>query len=148
MVEAEPGRVAVVVDTSGSMSAEDLAQCLEELRVIAASRRGVAVEVIPCDSHAHPAQRLRDLRAVQLVGGGGTDLGEGIRAALDLRPAPRAVITRTDGYAPWPSSTPDDAGRTRFLPLLLPSDHGWEPDYPPGWIRTVRKARRHGIAAG
>jgi len=67
------------------------------------------VWVIACDAEAHQAQRLRSLSAVdnlRLKGGGGTDMGAGIEAALALRPRPHVVVVITDGDTPWPSERP------------------------------------------
>jgi predicted metal-dependent peptidase len=64
--------VAVVGDTSGSMTAELLAAALTEveglLRSLGLARR---VRVLACDTAVAPAQRVTSARQIQLVGGGG-----------------------------------------------------------------------------
>ena len=101
-------RVALVIDTSGSMSDSMLAQALAELtgvlRSLGVARRDL--RVIACDAHAYETQRVYDLRAVRLEGGGGTDMGAGIDAAAALRPRPDLIIVLTDGYTPWRSAPP------------------------------------------
>lgn len=103
-------KVAVVVDTSGSMSDGMLGQCLAEvgglLRRVGASSGRDSVRLISCDAQAYEAQRVLDVRAVQLLGGGGTDMGAGLAAAVELRPRPDVVIVLTDGHTPWPASPP------------------------------------------
>ena len=103
-------RVAVVVDTSGSVDEAMLGQALAEvaglLRQVGASARGDAVRLIACDAQAHRAQRVFDARAVQLLGGGGTDMRVGLDAAVALRPAPDLVVVLTDGFTPWPTAPP------------------------------------------
>lgn len=106
-------RVAVVVDTSGSVDEVMLGQALAEvaglLRQLGAAARGDAVRLIACDAQAHHAQRVLDARDVQLLGGGGTDMRVGLDAACALRPAPDLVVVLTDGHTPWPAAPPATA---------------------------------------
>ena len=101
-------QVALVIDTSGSMSDSMLTQALAELtgvlRSLGVARRNL--RVIACDARAYDPQRVRDLRAVRLQGGGGTDMGAGIDAAAALRPRPDLIIVLTDGHTPWRSAPP------------------------------------------
>jgi len=125
-------QVAVVCDTSGSMTADLLAMALAEveglLRALGLARQ---VRVLACDTAVAPAQRVSSARQVQLVGGGGTDMGAGIAAAAALRPRPAVTVVLTDGYTPWPSSPPK--GMRVVVGLL----GGQAPDAPP-WTRSVR----------
>jgi predicted metal-dependent peptidase len=124
--------VAVVVDTSGSMHDGLLAEALAEVERLLASV-GVGVDrlrVLSCDTAASAAQRVTSARQVQLVGGGGTDMGAGIAAAAALRPAPQVVVVLTDGHTPWPQRPPP---RTRVVVGLL--DGTALP--PPRWAVTV-----------
>lgn len=97
--------VAVVVDTSGSIDDGLLAQALGEVRAVLASLAvpGSSVTVLAVDAAVQTTRKVRDVRDVQLVGGGGTDMGAGISGALASRPAPQTVIVLTDGYTPWPA---------------------------------------------
>jgi predicted metal-dependent peptidase len=102
-------QVAMVLDTSGSMSDSMLAQALGEvsgvLRSLGLGRRNL--RVICCDAEAYEQQRVLDAREVRLLGGGGTDMGAGLAAAAGLRPRPDLVIVLTDGHTPWPGHAPD-----------------------------------------
>jgi predicted metal-dependent peptidase len=124
--------VAVVCDTSGSMTEDLLAMVLAEveglLRALGLARR---VRVLACDTAVAPAQRVSSARQVQLVGGGGTDMGAGIAAAAALRPRPAVTVVLTDGYTPWPATPPK--GMRVVVGLL-----GSGAPEAPSWTRSVR----------
>jgi predicted metal-dependent peptidase len=124
-------QVAMVLDTSGSMSDDMLAQAVGEvggvLRSLGLGRRNL--RVICCDAQAYAHQRILDARDVRLLGGGGTDMGKGLAAACELRPRPDLVIVLTDGHTPWPGRAPDGV---RVVVGLMDSD-GRTPD----WATTV-----------
>jgi hypothetical protein len=82
-------------------------------------------------SGARPARRVSSARQVELVGGGGTDMGAGIEAAGRLRPRPSITVVLTDGFTPWPDRPPRGM---RVVVGLLGDD---APDAP-DWARTVR----------
>ena len=100
--------LAVVVDTSGSMDERLLGQALAEveglLRTAGPARR--RLRVISCDAAAQATQRVGSVREVELVGGGGTDMGRGLATAGELRPRPDVVVVLTDGLTPWPAQAP------------------------------------------
>jgi predicted metal-dependent peptidase len=131
MVEPRP-QVAVVVDTSGSMSDTEVATALAEVEGIA-RQLGIEVAVIACDAAAHlvsrAARTARGLRG-RLVGGGGTDMGVGIEAALRLRPQPDVVVVLTDGHTPWPAQRPP----VRVVVGLVGQQHASQ---APSWARVV-----------
>ncbi|HET9966916.1 MAG TPA: VWA-like domain-containing protein [Streptosporangiaceae bacterium] len=124
--------VAVVCDTSGSMTEDLLAMALAEveglLRALGLARQ---VRVLACDTAVAPAQRVSSARQVQLTGGGGTDMGAGIAAAAALRPRPAVVVVLTDGYTPWPRLAPKGM---RVVAGLL----GEQAPEAPTWARAVR----------
>ena len=125
--------VAVVCDTSGSMTDGLLGEVLAEvqgiLRSVGVRDRGV--RVLSCDAAVHVARRVTSARSVELVGGGGTNMGAGIDAALRSRPRPSVVVVLTDGYTPWPPEPPKAC--TVVVGLL-----GAAPPPAPAWARTVR----------
>ena len=124
--------VAVVCDTSGSMTEDLLAAALAEveglLRSLGLARQ---IRVLACDTAVGAARRVTSARQVELVGGGGTDMGAGIDAAAALRPRPAVTVVLTDGFTPWPGRAPRGI---RVVVALL----GDEAPDGPEWARSVR----------
>jgi len=98
-------KVAVVVDTSSSMEKHDLTAAMSEVAGVLRAA-GSGVTLFSCDSVASKAQRIFNIGAARLVGGGGTDMGAGLEAAAALRPRPDVTIVLTDCYTPWPNEKP------------------------------------------
>ena len=124
--------IAVVIDTSGSMSESLLGAALAEveglLKRIGLSKR---LSVLSCDAAARKVQKVSSVSQVQLFGGGGTNMGQGIDAASLLRPLPSVVVILTDGFTPWPDAPPKNM---RVVVGLL--EAGSVP--PPAWAKTIR----------
>lgn len=127
--------VAVVCDTSGSMHEELLARALSEIQnlLTRGGLRAAQLKVLSVDTEVHAISRVAHASQVKLEGGGGTDMGAGLDAALGLRPRPSLVIVLTDGYTPWPAQAP--RGIKTVVGLL--SDRGQVPPPAPEWARTV-----------
>jgi predicted metal-dependent peptidase len=125
--------LAVVCDTSGSVTDQQLGRVLAEVdgivRAVGVMAR--SLRVITCDAAAHEAQRVMHAREVELIGGGGTDMGIGIRAAARLRPRPTMIVVLTDGDTPWPSAAP------LGIPVVVGLLDETGP-LPPNWARCVR----------
>jgi predicted metal-dependent peptidase len=120
--------VALVVDTSGSMGEADLTAALSEVQGVIATVGGPC-PVVTCDTLANAQRGVRAARKVQLQGGGGTDIGVGIRAALDLRPRPDVIVVLTDCCTPWPPQPP----KATVIVARIGST-----SYPvPSWARVV-----------
>jgi len=99
--------VAVVVDTSGSISDPQLAQALAEVAgILKAAGQREGVHVLACDSQVHACRRVFRSEQVKLAGGGGTDMRVGLEAAAKLRPSPQVIVVITDGETPWPEQPP------------------------------------------
>jgi predicted metal-dependent peptidase len=91
-------RVAVVLDTSGSMSQHG-DWIASVLQIIGRSVAGAVL--IDCDCAVHCVRRLRSWRdARKAVGGGGTDMRTGMLAAERL--GYKSILVLTDGETPWP----------------------------------------------
>lgn len=123
-------RVGIVVDTSGSMSTDDLDAAMSEVAgVLHAS--GVdrsRLLLYSCDAATSTAQRVTNLSDIELVGGGGTDMRVGIAAAE--RDRADVVVVLTDGDTPWP----DTPTRARLVCAVI--RHG-QPTGTPDWATTV-----------
>lgn len=130
--------VVILCDTSGSMGENQLARLLAEvdglLRGVGLARNRLRVMAV--DASAHAVQRVSSGRRLELRGGGGTDMAEGVEAAAKLRPRPSVIVVLTDGLTPWPASAPKGiavvvgligGGRAR-------GNRAWE---PPAWARVV-----------
>lgn len=125
-------RVAIVIDTSGSMGEDELAAALGEVTGVLreVGVRGNRVAVLACDADVHTVARVTSVEQVTLAGGGGTDMRVGIKAALAAADRPNIVVVLTDGYTPWPDETPS----CRLIAALI----GADAPQPPGWVETVR----------
>ncbi|TDD94776.1 DUF2201 family putative metallopeptidase [Actinomadura rubrisoli] len=125
-------RVAIVIDTSGSMGEDDLAAALAEVTGVLreVGVRGDRVSVLACDADVQAVTRVASAEQVELGGGGGTDMRVGIAAALAQRDRPQVVIVLTDGYTPWPA----EIASCRLIAALV----GDAPPDPPAWVETVR----------
>ncbi|MEW2353874.1 VWA-like domain-containing protein [Spirillospora sp. NPDC029432] len=134
-------RVAIVVDTSGSMGEDDLAAAMAEVTGVLreVGVRGNRVTVLACDADVAAVSRVTSADQVTLAGGGGTDMRVGIKAALESRDKPNVVIVLTDGYTPWP----DEPSGARLIAALVGTG---APD-PPGWVETVRLGDSAGYSA-
>ncbi|WP_373871556.1 VWA-like domain-containing protein [Actinoplanes utahensis] len=125
-------RVAVVVDTSGSMGPDELGAVLGEvagvLRAVGIGRNRVTV--LSCDADVHTVRRVNTVGEVTLEGGGGTDMRVGIDQALGGPERPHIIIVLTDGHTPWPDTSP---GSVRVVAGLV-GDHAPE---PPSWIESI-----------
>lgn len=110
-------RITLIVDTSGSMDARALGVSLGMIRkVIQSFRIRDGIRVITGDMRDNAtALVMSDPRGVDLTGGGGTDMGALIEAAMKQRPAPQLVIVCTDGGTGWcePPSCPVVVALTR-----------------------------------
>jgi predicted metal-dependent peptidase len=95
---------SVVIDTSASMQEEDLRAALSETEGILRACGQLRVPVYCCDAAAAPRQYVGRALDIKLVGGGGTNMGAGIEAALE--DGNRVVIVLTDMGTGWPDSIP------------------------------------------
>ncbi|WP_405812038.1 VWA-like domain-containing protein [Streptomyces sp. NBC_01520] len=125
-------RVAVVIDTSGSMGDAEIAAALAEVTGVLreVGIRGNRVTVLACDADVQAVSRVTSTEQITLGGGGGTDMRVGIAAALEVRERPHIVIVLTDGYTPWPDETPS----CRIVAALI----GPSAPAAPSWVETVR----------
>jgi predicted metal-dependent peptidase len=131
-------RVAVVVDTSGSVDDGLLAQALGEIDGVLTAL-GVAdpqVNVLAVDAAVHAVTTVRRADAVRLAGGGGTDMALGIQLAQELRPRVDVIIVLTDGQTGWPA-------HPASMPVIAVLIGRTRADLPrtPDWIQRVECVR-------
>lgn len=123
-------RVAVVVDTSGSISDEMLSQALAEVAgILKASGQREGVHVLAVDAAVQTCRRVFRPEQVELIGGGGTNMGAGLEAAAKLRPRPQVAIVITDGNTPWPDRPPQG---TKVIVALTGDGKA------PAWAKTIK----------
>ncbi len=129
-VMSRPPHVGVVIDTSGSMNDADLSAAVGEVHGICRSA-AQRVTVWSCDADAATGVEVRQVQALTLTGGGGTDMTAGIAAAASHQPPVDAVVVITDGWTPWPAVDP---GVSVIVVLVGDADV----ETPP-WAQTVRR---------
>lgn len=125
-------RVAVIIDTSGSVRDEQLRTAWSEVHgcLKAMGTRRDMLTLYAADAEVH---RLTGpiSRHVALTGGGGTDMAAAIERVCRARPAPDLVIVITDGLTGWPPR-PVPAVIVVLLPTAI------DPPAPPPWAQVVR----------
>src|SRR3954464_11649003 len=101
-------RPGFLIDTSSSMHETQLARAVAELGGLTRQLGyGSEVTVACCDVAVHAARKAFTSAQLQLHGGGGTDVGVGIRWFIDsCRPAIDLLVIVTDCHTPWPEETP------------------------------------------
>lgn len=108
-------RIAVVIDTSGSIKETLLVQFFKEIDTI--YRNGADVHVIECDAAVGNSYPYKKNKPIKITGGGGTNydpafeyINNNKNITLD------ACIYLTDGYAPEPKIKP----RCKLLYVITP----------------------------
>jgi len=107
-VEA-PGHIVIAVDTSGSMSTEDLSDIFTEIRIYRETYP-CRLTVIQADADIQSITTYEEMdgeeipKKVKIVGRGGTDFRPVFNWIDDHAPG-SYVIYATDGYGTFPSST-------------------------------------------
>jgi len=101
-------RAGFLIDTSGSMEDTQLSRAVSELAALTRQLGyGADVTVACCDAAVHGVKRAFTGVEVELYGGGGTDLGAGLRAFTDrTAPGIDLLIVVSDCRTPWPNEAP------------------------------------------
>jgi predicted metal-dependent peptidase len=122
-------RLIIAVDTSGSISQEELAAALGHIQDVINCYDRVQALLVACDADIHDVCDLTtgDDLPRSLGGGGGTRTEPVFEYVTEQGIQPYALIYFTDGYASYPQSPPD-------YPVLwvLPPHHS-----EPPWGRTL-----------
>jgi predicted metal-dependent peptidase len=93
------GHIVTVIDTSGSISNEELAQFIGEIQAIMDDCKPVKLTVMYADARVNHIDEYEpgDQITPRAVGGGGTDFRPAIKAACELPEPPECIIYLTDG---------------------------------------------------
>jgi predicted metal-dependent peptidase len=130
------------IDTSGSMSSEDLLDGLTELQGITRIDRDVQITVVEFDTEIHKEYKLKANQPVDvnLRGRGGTDFNKAFGRAKELgqKGEVDAVIIYTDGYAP----SPELEFRPKDVPVLWCLTDGGQHPSPEYGIEIRRPRHR------
>lgn len=122
LYDEESGNIVWAIDTSGSVTAEELGEIAGEADSIL-NTMNVTLQIIYCDSYCHGdvVEITRDDGEVKLEmkGGGGTDYRPVFKKVEEKSLDPIGLIYFTDGYCD-----------------SFPSE---EPDYPVLWIITAKR---------
>lgn len=124
--------IAFAVDTSGSMSTNDLSIALRELLNIVKTEQDVKLMVMYCDADLHITYKVEKEDDVDfnIRGRGGTDFNPPfikVRELLKGDNAPDILVYATDGYAPAPE--PENRVPIPVVWLITPSGTEPSPDY-------------------
>jgi predicted metal-dependent peptidase len=125
-------RVAVIVDTSGSVTDDLLTMAWTEVHGCLRSL-GIRRDMLSVYAADVAVHRLTGppRRQVALMGGGGTDMAVAIGTVLAARPMPDLVVVITDGLTPWPRAQPRREVVVALLPTAVPRPA------PPSWAHVV-----------
>lgn len=101
-------RPGFLIDTSSSMEDSQLARALAELGGLTRQLGyGADVVVACCDAAVRDVRRVFSAEQVVLYGGGGTDMGVGLRAFLDRKADPiDLLVIVSDCNTEWPAAAP------------------------------------------
>lgn len=101
-------RPGFLIDTSASMQDSQLARAVTELGGLTRQLGyGSEVVVACCDAAVHNVRTVFSVAEVQLYGGGGTDIGAGLRWFTERRGAPvDLLVIVSDCQTPWPPEPP------------------------------------------
>jgi len=101
-------RPGFLIDTSGSMEDSQLARAVSELASLTRQLGyGADVVVACCDAAVHDVRKVFTGTQVELYGGGGTDMGAGLRTFIERKRAPiDLLVIVSDCRTPWPEEAP------------------------------------------
>ena len=125
-------KVAVVIDTSGSMGDSEISEALTEVKgILKTLPVSDGVYAIACDAAVHSAKKVFDAKQVEVKGGGGTNMGVGLEYATKKKPKPDVIICITDGYTPYPQ---EYIG----IPTIVCITSNGTENGVPSWMRKIK----------
>jgi predicted metal-dependent peptidase len=106
--EKQMGPIVFIPDTSGSMWGDDMEKICSEMAHCASQTQPENITVLWTDTAVKGTQVFTpdefEFSKLKPMGGGGTDMCVGLKAAEALEP--QVVVLLTDGYTPWPTDVP------------------------------------------
>lgn len=128
-------QIDLVIDSSGSIDAEQLAQAVAECHGLLLATGGrKQVRVMSVDAEVGRVQRITRAKDIRIMGGGGTDMRVGFAAVEALRPKSDMVVMITDCYTPWPEVRP----KIGKIVIVAVGDHGEPPAWEHRFVRILR----------
>lgn len=124
--------VFCVIDTSGSMTQEDINTALGEVDAICRSPYVERAHVASCDSEATFHGEFRALTNLELVGGGGTTLETALGLIEEHRLRPDVVVFLTDGLAEWSMNEPVELRKSTAVIVSLSTGRT-----APSWATSI-----------
>lgn len=120
------GEGVVIIDTSGSISQEELGAFFGEIEAISAKSR---IHLLQWDAEfqGYSLYRRRDWKKIKINGRGGTDMAGPVEWICENIPMPDFVVMLTDGWCNWATEKP-------FPMITVITEEGRE---GPGWGKTV-----------
>ncbi len=107
-------KIVLLIDTSGSMSVDDILEALSASKNIIEKDRHCEVTVLECDTKLQKEYKIKRVSDIQfnIAGRGGTHLEEGLERAKQINPD--VVLAFTDGYCENVNNYPK-----KFLPKKI-----------------------------
>lgn len=123
--------IACVIDTSGSISSEEMHEFLAEVKGICDAYEEYTIYLMTCDTTIHQRWEIRPFDPIPriLEGRGGTDFREPLKEAENLPIT--SLVYLTDGYGTFPDKAP-------FFPVIWISTTDCH--YP--WGQVIRLPER------
>lgn len=132
-LEPQRLRVAVAVDTSGSIDDEALGKFMSELEGVLGAYPDLTGELFFADSKVHgPFSLTRETLRQRPIGGGGTSFAPFFQRVLNSEPEPDLAIYFTDGHGEFPLMPP----RTPTLWVVTPGGEP-TPSFPFGVVARL-----------
>lgn len=130
------GDVVIAVDTSGSISDEELQIFASEIKEIHKALQPKKMWVADVDTEIHDRVKeytQYDEPQFTYVGRGGTDFEPVFQWVKENNINPDALVYLTDGYAPWPKEIPN------YPVLWVITNHDVKPDWGEHLILEVQQ---------
>ena len=124
-------RATVIVDTSLSMGSEDHGLALGAIQLGLRSVPSNRLRIMVGGTRPEKVKDVFRVEDVELLAGGGTDMGALIEAAAIERPTPDAIVVLSDGETGWGSPV------VPRVVAVLTRKPGWG-SLPPPWITTIK----------